>query len=152
MPDEKRDPNAADILRGLHEFIQKPEEDVAAKPLEEIRAELKRRGIKTAPLIARTKELLAKAKANVELAAARDERGRSLEQLKMLQGKLGNVSAELRERALSALSMLSSKNPTAAAAYFSKFEKASDADLQSLLDDLNLLDESENGENSPGAA
>src|ERR1043166_870114 len=98
MPDEKRDPNAADILRGLHEFIQKPEEDVAAKPLEEIRAELKRRGIKTAPLIARTKELLAKAKANVELAAARDERGRSLEQLKML-GKLGNVSAELRERA-----------------------------------------------------
>jgi len=152
MPDDNKEPKASDILRALHELIQAPEEDLATKPLEEVRAELKRRGVRTPPLIGRVKEQIAKARADVELAAARKERGRLLEQLDVLQSKLGDVPAELRERALSVLGMLSSKNPTAAAAYFSKFEKASDADLRSLLEDLNLLDESDNGEASSGAA
>jgi hypothetical protein len=152
MPDDKKEPKASDILHALHELIQAPEEDLAAKPLEEVRAELKRRGILTAPLVGRIREQLAKARADVELTAARQERGRLLEQLKGLQSKLENAPAELRDRAVSVLGMLSSKNPAAAAAYFSKFENASDADLQSLLDDLNLLDESDHGEDSSGEA
>ena len=152
MSDEKKEPQASDVLRALHEFIQVPEEDVAAKPLEHIRAELNRRGVKTAPLAARVKEQVAKARAAVELAAARNERGRSLEQVKALQIKVGSSAGELRERALSILRVLSTKNPTAAAAYFSKFEKANDADLQSLLDDLSLLDEPESGEGTSDTA
>jgi hypothetical protein len=152
MPDEKKEPQASDVLRALHEFIQMPEEDVAVKPLEQVRTELNRRGVKTAPLAARVKEQVAKARAAVELAAARNERGRSLEQIKVRQSKVGTSAGELRERALSILRALSTKNPTAASAYFSKFEKANDADLQSLLDDLSLLDESINSEGTSGTA
>lgn len=152
MSDEKKQPNASDILRSLHESVQEPEQDVAAMPLKEVQAELARRGLDTAPLLAQIRERLAKARADAELGAARVERDQSLLKLRELRAKLSDFPAQIRERAMSVLAQLSASSPNVAAAYFSKFENASHADLQSLLDDLSLLDEPNHGKNSTGDA
>ena len=149
MPDEKQ-PSASDMLRALHNLVQEPEEDVATKPIKEVQAELTRRGIDTALIIARAKQQIAKARADAELASARAERIRSLERLGGIQAKIGRFPAAVGEHALAILSGLSAQNPRVAAAYFSKFEQASDADLQSLLDDLSMLDEPDDGKNTTG--
>lgn len=148
MPDEKQQPSASDMLRALHELIQEPEEDVASKPIKEVQAELARRGIDASPLIASAKQQIAKARADAELASAHAQRARSLERLADLQAKIGRFPAAVRERALAVLVGLSAEQPKVAAAYFSKFEEASDADLQSLLDDLSMLDEPDDGKNT----
>jgi hypothetical protein len=148
MPDENNQPTASHILRALHEFVQEEEEDVATKPLSEVKAELAKRGITTSTLTARMKEEVAKARAHQELAAARTVRERSIANLKTFQAKLTSLPEKAREQATAVLSALSTKDPAMAAAYFSKFEEASDADLQSLLDDLSLLEEPKDGKNS----
>jgi hypothetical protein len=135
MPDDKRNPKASDILRALHALVHEPEGDVANKPAKEVQAELKRRGINTTPLIAEVKQQLAKAKANSELAPARAKRESALAQrLKQIQSKIDEAPEALRKRLLA---LLSAEEPAVA---FSKFEKATDEDLQSLLNDLDLLD------------
>lgn len=149
MPDEKQQPSASDMLRALHDLVQEPEEDVASKPIKEVQAELTRRGIDTAPIIARAKQQLAKARADSELASARAQRIRALERLKGIQARIERFPAAVREHALTVLTGLSAQNPNVAAAYFSKFEQASDVDLQSLLDDLSMLDESDDGKTNP---
>jgi hypothetical protein len=143
MSNDKEQFKASDILRELHELLQEPEQNVIAMPLKDVQAELIRRGIDTGPLLKRLKQQLAKAHANTELSMARSQREDALRRLKSLAGKLTGAPSALRERILSTLGNLSVENPTVAAAYFSKFEEASNADLQSLLDDLNLLDESD---------
>ena len=143
MPDDKEQFKASDILRELHELLQEPEQNVIAMPLKDVQAELIRRRIDTAPLLKRVKQQLAKAKADAELTLARNQREDALHRLKLLTCKLTGTPSALRERILSTLGKLSVGNPSVAAAYFNKFEEASDADFQSLLDDLNLLDESD---------
>jgi hypothetical protein len=152
MPDEKQQPDASDILRSLHESVQAPEQDISAMPLKDVQAELSRRGLDTAPLLAQIKEHLAKTRAAIELSAARTQRDQCLQKLREVQIKLSGFSTQVRQRVVSVLSDLSASNPTVAAAYFSKFENASEADLQSLLDDLSLLDEPHDGKNSTGNA
>lgn len=152
MPDEKQQPSSSDMLRALHELIQEPEEDVASKPIKEVQAELARRGINASALIADAKQQIAKARAGAELASAHSQRARSLERLAQLQAKISRFPVAVRERALAVLSGLAEENPKAAAAYFSRFEEASDADLQSLLDDLSMLDESDAGTNTTDGA
>ena len=135
MPNEKQQPKASDILRALHDFVREPEVDLAGKSLNEVQDELKRRGIDTAPLIAEVKQQFAKAKANVELAAARSKRECAIRnRLKALQSKIEEAPEALRKRLLA---LLSAEDPLVA---FSKFEEATDNDLQSLLNDLDLLD------------
>jgi hypothetical protein len=143
---------ASDILRELHELLQEPELDIAALSLKDVQAELTRRGIDTKPLLTRAKQQLAKAHAEKELSEARNQREGLLQRLNLIKGKLVRTPAILREHILSTLGNLATENPTVAAAYFSKFEEASDDDLQSLMDDLNLLDESGDDKNSPGGA
>jgi formate dehydrogenase maturation protein FdhE len=152
MSDETKQPNASDILRCLHESVQLPEQDVSAMPLKDIQAELARRGLDTAPLLSQIKQRLAKARAELEISAARTQREQTLQKMRTLQAKLGEFSVQVRERAMAVLNQLSASNPTAAAAYFSKFENASEADLQSLLDDLSLLDESHDDDDASGNA
>jgi hypothetical protein len=147
MPDEKQY-SASDMLRTLHEFIQEPEEDVVSKPIKEVQAELARRSIDATTLIARAKQQVAKARADHELGSARVLRARTLERFAELQGKIGRFPAAVRERVSEVLTRMSLENPTAAAAYFSKFEEANEADLQSLLDDLKMLDESADHKNT----
>jgi uncharacterized phage infection (PIP) family protein YhgE len=134
MPDEKQHPKASDILRALHEFAREAEEDVAKKPRNDVQNELKRRGIDAAPLIANVKQQLAKAKANAELAAARAKRESAINaRLKAIYSKIDEAPEALRRR----WQKLLAEDPAVA---FSKFEEATDADLQSLLNDLDLLD------------
>jgi hypothetical protein len=148
MPNNEEQFKASDILRELHELLQEPEQDVIAMPLKDIQAELIRRGIDTGPLLKRVKQQLAKAKADAELSVARSQREDGLQRLKSLAGKLTGTPSALRERILSTLGKLSVGNPTVATAYFNKFEEASDADLQSLLDDLSSLDESDDNKDT----
>lgn len=135
MPDDKQNPKASDILRALHALVREPEEDVTHKPRKEIQDELKRRGLNTAPLVAEVKQQLAKAKANTELASARAKRENTLAQrLQRIQCKIDEAPEALRKRMLA---LLSAEDPAVA---FSKFEEATDDDLRSLLNDLELLD------------
>jgi len=135
MPDDKQNPKASDILRALHALVREPEEDVGNKPLKEVQDELRRRGIQSAPLVANVKQQLAKARANAELAAARAKRESTLAQgLQRIQSKIDEAPEALRKRLLA---LLSAEDPAVA---FSKFEEATDDDLQSLLNDLGLLD------------
>lgn len=135
MSEDKQHPKASDILRALHDFVREPEEDVAKKPLKDVQNELKRRGIDTAPLIAEVKQQLAKAKANAELVAARSKRENAIgNRLKAIQSRIDAAPEALRKRWQK---LLTAEEPAVA---FSKFEEATDADLQSLLNDLDLLD------------
>jgi hypothetical protein len=58
-----------------------------------------------------------------------------------------NAPAQLREKIRSLLENLSPGDPAAASAFFNKFEKATDDDLQSLLDDLEFLDRNDDESN-----
>ena len=143
MPDDKQYHKASDILRALHDFVREPEEDVAKKPLKDVQSELKRRGIDTGPLIADLRQQLAKAKANAELVAARSKRESAIgTRLKTIQSKIDAAPEALRKRWLK---LLTAEEPAVA---FSKFEEATDADLQSLLNDLDLLNKP-NDKDSP---
>jgi type II secretory pathway component GspD/PulD (secretin) len=132
--------DASDILQALHELTLEPEVNYRIKPLSELRSELTSAGISTVPLLKRVKEAIAQAKAEQELIAARERRQIALEKLKSLNQAVTDAPAQLREKIRSLLENLSVGDPAAASAFFSKFEKATDADLQSLLDDLAFLD------------
>lgn len=141
MPDEKAPKSVPKILEALYEFLEGPSEDVGSVPVERVLKDLKKDNIDPAPLVKLVRERLAVARAAEVLAKARVERAR----ISALVGQRfsGDASSSLRERALRGLQGLSARKPEFAAAYWRKFESASEADLESILTDLALLDQLE---------
>ncbi|MDD5286788.1 MAG: hypothetical protein PHD54_13110 [Desulfuromonadaceae bacterium] len=131
--------NASDVLRSLHEFIIGPEEDVTETPIEQVHEYLKSEGIDPAPLVTHVRQRILKLKAERELALAREERMNYAQRLSSHGEKVSPTG--LREKIQNMIQGLTIGNPELATVYFRKFEEASDSDLESLLEDLALLEE-----------
>lgn len=103
---------------------------------DEIRAELKRRGIDAAPAFARVKEALEAVKAREALQHAKIARSSALAKLRPVSAAPGQ---SLRSTLQELIGRLTGQQQ---AAYFHKLEKAAtDNDLQSLLEDLHRLED-----------
>ena len=131
--------NASDVLRSLHEFVVGPEEDFKKMPIEQVNEYLKSEGIDPVPLVNHVRQRIAKLKAEQELAQAREQRINYAQKLSFYGEKIS--LADLRDRIQETIQSLTSGNSELASVYFRKFEEASDSDLESLLEDLSMLDE-----------
>ena len=118
----------------LLDFLQGPEEDVREVPIETVREDLNRRGIDPAPLVRMIRERLGAAHAREALARARAEREK-IQRLLAERVQKQYAGEDLRQRVLEILG----SNPALAPAY-RKFESAPEADIESLLDDLDFLE------------
>ena len=137
--EENTPKSASGVLKSLHEFVIGPEEDVTKIPMEQIHGYLKSEGVDPSPLVNQVRQRIVKLKAERELAEAREKR---MNYAKRLHPHGEKVSlAVLRDRIQGMIEGLTTGNPDLAAVYFRKFEEASDGDLESLLDDLTLLEE-----------
>jgi hypothetical protein len=138
---ENSSPNTtSEILKALHEFLSEPEVNSLTLPLEKINQDLRPEGINTTSLIEQVREKIAKAKAKALFAQAHKRRQYFLEKLKNhVETSSRNVPL-LKEQVLEYLSNLFADKPEIVMAYFRKFEEASESDIQSLLEDITLLD------------
>lgn len=132
---------ASDILKSLNSFLLGPEEDVTLLQAEQVQGYLKSRGIDPAPLVSHVKQRLVKLKAEQELSEARERRLRLANSVK--PATVADTSPSLRDKIRDMIEMLKPANPELAAVYFRKFEESAEEDLESLLDDLTLLERME---------
>lgn len=144
MPEDKAPKSGSKILENLYEFLEGPAEDVRSVPIERVLKDLKKDNVDPGPLMQLVRDRLAAARATEVLAKARAERARigGLASQRIS----GEASPSLRDRALRGLQGLSARKPEAVAAYWRKFESASEADLESILTDLALLDQLDKGD------
>lgn len=131
--------NASDVLRSLHEFVVGPEEDFKEMPIEQVNEYLKSEGIDPVPLVTHVRQRIAKLKAEQELAQAREKRMNYSQKTSSHSDQISLTG--LRDMVQEMIQSLTAGNPAMASVYFRKFEEASDDDLESLLEDLSLLDE-----------
>lgn len=129
---------ASDILKSLNSFLLGPEEDVTLLPAEQVQGYLKSEGIDSAPLVTQVRQRIAKLKAEQELADAREKRLRFASDINPTTN--ADFSPSLRDRIRGMIEMLTPENPELAAVYFRKFEESAEEDLESLLEDLTLLE------------
>lgn len=126
-------------LEGLYDFLEAREEDVTSLPLERVLKDLKKDRLNPEPLIGMIQERLARAQAAETLMRAREER-RRLDALRPRVSPVATIEG-LRERARRIIATLSGPQLEAAAVFHRKLEEATDADVQSMLDDLELLEQ-----------
>jgi DNA-directed RNA polymerase subunit F len=139
---EGRSPKkASEVLQAVHEFVLGPEEDITAIPSEDVHAALKAEGLDPSALSKHVRERLATIKAHEELDQAHRQRQQLLARLQQHRERLASVSLHVKEQILERLNRLLITQPTVAQTYFRKFEETNEADMDSLLEDLVMLDE-----------
>lgn len=140
---------ASESLRALHEFLLEPEEDVRAVPLEKIKAELKREGIDTDPLVREIRKRLAHARGAETLERARAEMSTLLSRLSATPAAVGEAVKRTRDETLALIKELSQRHPALAGVKFRKLEHATDEDLERLLKDMEATVTLDEGDGSP---
>lgn len=138
MPDEKLPTPATDAVKALARFLHEPE--IENEPREQIQAELKAAGIDTAAVMKTVREKIAQARSRQRLAAAHERRRELLEKVTKLKATAAEGGARLLQEVKELLDARFAGQQQAAV-LFRKFEEAKEEDLQSLLDDIVLLDE-----------
>jgi hypothetical protein len=134
MPDRENKGSRRELADALFDFVQGPEEDVRDVPMDKVLDDLRETGLDPAPLAKMMREGLRASRAADDLRKARAER----ERIKRLLSErtAGHYTRQdLRKRILEILGA----NPKLSVAY-RKFEEVDEADLDSLLKDLNLLE------------
>lgn len=131
----------SDILKALHEILQENEENVESIPIDRVHQELEREGIFVSPMVDEVKSLIKKKQAQRRLDAAKAKRA-ALEKLAAV--KASRDRSNLREKIVSIFNDLSGSQPQLASAFFRKLEEVDDEDLISILDDLELLERTDN--------
>lgn len=148
MPDEKPPTPATDAVKALARLLHEPE--IENEPRAQIQAELKSAGIDTAALMKNVREKIGQAKARQRLAAAQERRRKLLSKVTQLKTMASESGARLREHVKELLDA-EFGGQQQAAVLFRKFEEAKDEDLQTLLDDIVLLDDTDDEDQRPGA-
>lgn len=123
---------AADILRDLHAYLAPSEQDVDSMSASDVAAYLKRSNIDPSKSFAAMQEWMDEKLGEIELGKARAQRLSALETA-TTRISFGDGLCEKIHKLISTL------QPQVAAAYFSKFEQASEEDMQSLYEDLLAL-------------
>lgn len=147
MPDEINPTPATDAVKALARLLHEPE--IENEPREQIQAELKKAGIDTAAVIKTVREKIGQAKSRQRLVAARERREALLAKVTRLKAMATTGGAKLREHVRELLETQFGGQQEALV-LFHKFEDAKDEDLQTLLDDILLLDDSADEEHKPG--
>ena len=134
MADRKDQRGRRVIVDALFDFLQGPEEDVRDVPMDKVLKDLDKAGLDPAPLVRMMHEGLRASQVKDDLRSAKAERERIRRLLS--ERTAGHYTGQdLRKRILEILG----SNPQLALSY-RKFEEADEADLNSLLEDLNLLE------------
>jgi hypothetical protein len=134
MADREDQPSRRDLADALFDFVQGPEEDVRDVPMDKVLEDLREEGLDPAPLVKMMREGLRAARVADDLRKASAER----ERIKRLLSErtTGHYTGhDLKKRILEILG----PNPRLSFAY-RKFEEVDEADLDSLLKDLDLLE------------
>jgi hypothetical protein len=140
MPENRVPRTAIEIVEALFDFVQGPEEDVKAMPIGKVLNELKRRNLDPDPLVALVHERLAAARAEETLRVAKAARER-IAQLIANRPVEKEKGTDWKKRLMDILA-----SSPALAPVYRKFEEAPEADLESLLEDLNLLENLKNND------
>ena len=138
MNDQTRPRTAADVLRDLHSFIADAPLNIDSLSDEQIRSELKKRRIDSAPSFRAIHDLLDDHIASEELALARRNRMKKLEERSSPPSLVEGVRDKIQ-------SLIKNLNPQLAGVYWSKYQTAEEEDLQSLYEDLEALTEQSTG-------
>lgn len=147
MP-EKSERTATDILKDLHEFIREPEEDFATLSMKKVDAVLDDAGVDARKAFRAVQDLFARGRADETLADAREKQELFSRMVNIYKKKnpLRDVASEGKE-ALERLAAFSPGQP--AAVTFHKLEEATEDDLASLAEDLDLLEALNQGDAEP---
>lgn len=148
MPSEKLPTPATDAVNALARLLHEPE--IENEPRAQIQAQLESAGIDTARIFKSVREKVGQAKARQRLAAAHERRQALLSKVTRLKAMAATGSTKLREHVKELLDAQFA-GQQAATVLFRKFEEAKDEDLQSLLDDIVLLEEPGDEEHRPGS-
>lgn len=148
MPDQKLSTPATNAVKALARLLHEPE--IENEPRAQIQAELKSVGIDTLAILKSVRDKVSQAQARQRLAAAHERRQTLLSKVTRLKAMASAGSAKLREQVKELLDA-QFDGQQGAAVLFRKFEEAKDEDLQSLLDDIVLLDEPDDEEQRPGS-
>ncbi len=147
MPDEKPLTPATDAVKALARLLHEPE--IESEPREHIQAELKSAGIDTAALLKSVREKINQAKSRQRLATAHERRQALLSKVTRLKATAARGGTRLLDQVKELLDAQFAGQQQAAV-LFRKFEEAKEEDLQSLLDDIVLLDAPDDEEHRPG--
>ncbi len=142
MPDPENTP-ATDAVKLLAEFLYEPELNLSA---DEIRVRLKEAHVDIAQVEKRFRAALAQARGRSALATAQQRREAFLSKISDLKKQLA-TSSEVREHVRQLVEKLFGQEATAAVAW-RNFEKATDDDLRSMIEDMTLLEELEKDDQS----
>lgn len=137
MPDQSKHTPATDAVKALARFLSEP--DVEDRSDEEIRDYLRNANVDINRVRARVAEDLAKARARSALANARCRRESFLDRITGLRLQLTGTT-NVREQVRAFLDEVFTGQPDAAVAW-RNFEQATDDDLLTMVEDLNLLEE-----------
>ena len=148
MPDEKPTKPATDAVKALARLLHEPE--IENEPREQIQAELKSAGIDTAAVMKTVREKIGQAKSPHRLVLAHERRQALLSKVTRLKAMAAEGGAKLREQVKELLDAQFAGQQQAAV-LFRKFEEAKDEDLQTLLNDIVLLDNTGDEEHRPGS-
>lgn len=148
MSDEKKSTPATDAVKALARFLH--DSEVENEPREQIQAELKNAGIDTAAVMKTVREKIDQAKSRQRLTAAHVRRQALLKKVARLKAMAAVGGAKLRAQIKEMLDA-EFAGQQEAVVLFRKFEQAKDEDLQTLLDDILLLDETGDEEHRPGS-
>lgn len=148
MPDKTPSTPATNAVKALARFLYEPE--IEDEPREQIQAELKDAGINTSAVMKTVREKIAQAKSRQRLAIAHERRQALLEKVGRLRAAGVAGGAKLREQVKELLDAQFGERHDVAV-LFRKFEEAKDEDLQTLLDDILLLEDSGDEDHRPGS-
>jgi len=138
MADSQQTP-ATDAVKALAEFLYEPDLDALAP--EEIRARLKETKTDVEVVRKRFETALAQAKGRIQLAKARERRESFMSRVGELRQQLTS-DAHVRERVRDFVQEVFGGKSEAAVAW-RNFERATDDDLRTMIDDLTLLEDLE---------
>lgn len=138
---KKKPETASEMLESLNDFLLGDEPDFKGMPEEEVAAYLEKSNLDSEQVFKAVHRALAKARGQQELAQAHETRRRIQESLPGARAATG-----LRQSLLEQIRALAGAG--AAEVYARKFEEAPDEDLRSLIEDFELLDQLDLGDDA----
>jgi DNA-binding MarR family transcriptional regulator len=139
MSDSKSPESIRELLAAIETSFREDDESCFRLNVIEADRQLAEHHINPEGALKQLTEILESAKAQARLDKAQAQRLYLIDLLPKCREKLRSVAVPLKEEVLAILQGLSPSKTDAIEAYFRKFEQSSEKDVQTLLEDLELL-------------
>jgi hypothetical protein len=149
MADDKKPWTFVNVLASLNEFAVEPDDDVAMMPIEQVHKELSAVDIDVEPLVRNVRSMLGDAKSRETLSLARERREQLLKNRER-RNRTASGPMRSRQEMIDLIIARQAQRPESTGAFFRKLEESSDEDLESMIDDGELLEDI--GRNEPNGA